>query len=150
MTQATLHTLLEHEESGRDLALAAAQRARAAADAAQAQAEQLVAYRGDYRRRWSERFAGAGAIEIVRCYQDFTARLDQAIGQQQRIVERAAAEAEAARQALAAAEMRVAAVRKLIERRLHDERSRAARLDQKQTDEAAQRASWVARAVSAT
>ena len=45
-------------------------------------------------------------------------------------------------------EQRVAAVRKLIERRLAAQQRLAQRRDQKQTDEAAQRAAW-ARAISA-
>jgi flagellar FliJ protein len=138
----SLSILLEREEQERDAALAALHAARSHADAARAQAEQLVEYRAEYQRRWTEQFARAGAIEIVHCYQGFTQRLEQAIVQQDRLAQHAKAQAERAQATLAACELRVASVRKLIERRLHEQQRVAARREQKITDEAAQRAAY--------
>jgi len=138
----SLNLLLEQAESLRDAALAALQRARDAADAAQAQVEGLLNYRGDYQKRWSQQFGQSGAIEIVHCYRSFNERLDHAIEHQQRMVSQAQAQCERARDELQQRELRVASVKKLIERRVADERRLAERRDQKMTDESAQRSAW--------
>jgi len=70
-----LKALLERTESERDAALAEHRRVRAANETAQAQAEQLLAYRREYEQRWGERFSREGKIELVRCYQGFMERL---------------------------------------------------------------------------
>ena len=138
----SLNLLLEQAESLRDAALAALQRARDAADAAQAQVEGLLNYRGDYQKRWSQQFGQSGAIEIVHCYRSFNERLDHAIEHQQRMVSQAQAQCERARDELQQRELRVASVKKLIERRVAEERRLAERRDQKMTDESAQRSAW--------
>ena len=58
-------------ERQRDEALAEQLKAETAQRAAQAQAEQLVAYRREYEQRWSAEFCREGKIELVRCYQGF-------------------------------------------------------------------------------
>jgi flagellar FliJ protein len=136
----SLTLLLEREESERDAALAALNDARRQAEGARVQAAQLLTYRADYEGRWSKQFARQGAIEIVQCYHAFTQRLEQAIVQQQRVAEHALAQLEHARALLQACELRVASVRKLIERRVQAQERVAALREQKQTDEAAQRA----------
>lgn len=138
----SLNLLLEQAESLRDTALAALQRARDAADAAQAQVEGLLNYRGDYQKRWSQQFGQSGAIEIVHCYRSFNERLDHAIEHQQRVAQQAQAQCERARDELQQRELRVASVKKLIERRVAEERRLAERRDQKMTDESAQRSAW--------
>jgi flagellar FliJ protein len=140
----SLHTLLEREAAERDTALAALNEARRQAQAAQLQSEQLLAYRAEYEQRWSRQFAQHGAMEIVHCYHGFTQRLEQAIAQQQRVVHHAQGQLECTRNELQACELRVASVRKLIERRVAEQQRTAARREQKQTDEAAQRAGWTA------
>lgn len=143
MTQLqSLKVLLEREESERDAAAVALQQLQQQAQAAQAQAEQLVTYRGEYQQRWAGEFAQRGAIEIVHCYRSFADRLEQAITQQQRAADHAAGLVERARATLLDCEMRVASVRKLIERRIAEMTRAAERRDQKLTDEAAQRATW--------
>jgi flagellar FliJ protein len=138
----SLNILLEQAESLRDTALAALQRARDAADAAQAQVEGLLNYRGDYQKRWSQQFGQSGAIEIVHCYRSFNERLDHAIEHQQRVAQQAQAQCERARDELQQRELRVASVKKLIERRVDEERRLAERREQKMTDESAQRSAW--------
>ena len=139
---APLQTLLEQATAARDSALADQQRARQAAEAAAAQAEQLTAYRRDYARRFGIGAGQAGTIELMRCYQGFMARLDSAVGQQAHIAAQAQTRFDAAQAALLLAEQRVAAVRKLIERRSAEIAHAQARSEQKASDEFASRAAW--------
>src|SRR5205814_9364293 len=109
---------------------------------AAAQADQLLVYRREYEQRWNNQFKTEGRIELVHCYRGFMERLTQAVEQQQRIAEHAATQVERTRQLLAEREMRVASVRKLIERRRQELRLTADRVEQKQTDEFGSRMSW--------
>ena len=137
-----LMTLLVQAEGERDEALAHSQRQDAAQRAAQAQADQLLMYRGDYEARWSDHFSRQAKIELLHCYQGFIQRLTLAIEQQNRVATQAASQAALALAALNEAEMRVASVRKLIERRVGERQLRAERHEQKQTDEFAARVAW--------
>lgn len=137
-----LMALLGQAERERDDAFADLQRATEAAQAAQAQAEQLVAYRAEYEARFKSQFSRNSSVSILQCYQGFSSRLGQAIEQQQQIAAHAGKRSDAARAALLEQEMRVASVRKLLERRLTELRQAADRRDQKQTDEFAARAAW--------
>jgi flagellar FliJ protein len=137
-----LMTLLGQAESERDEALGHSQRQDAAQRAAQAQAEQLLMYRGDYEARWSDHFSRQAKIELLHCYQGFIQRLTLAIEQQNRVATQAASQAALALAALNEAEMRVASVRKLIERRVGEQQLREERREQKQTDEFAARVAW--------
>ncbi|HET7794846.1 MAG TPA: flagellar export protein FliJ [Rhizobacter sp.] len=137
-----LMALLGQAERERDDALAAMQRANESHVAAQTQAEQLITYRSEYEARFREQFSRQSSIEILQCYQGFSARLGQAIDQQRQIAAHAALRLEQSREALRGQEMRVASVRKLLERRVQELRLAADRRDQKQTDEFAARAAW--------
>lgn len=139
----TLNTLLEQAEAERNLALAAFNQARSRSEAARAQALQLDNYRADYQKRWSHQFTQGAALEIVRCYQGFASRLDTAIAQQGHAVHLTQAAQERAGDALTANELRLASVRKLIERRVEAERQAGARREQKADDEHAMRISLV-------
>jgi flagellar FliJ protein len=137
-----LALLLERSERLRDAAIAEHRRMRTASEAAQAQTENLLAYRRDYEQRWRAQFCREGKIELVRHYQSFMERLTQAIDQQTRITEQAMQQVEGALAAVREQELRCASVRKLIERRLDEQRVHADRRDQNQTDEFAARAAW--------
>jgi flagellar FliJ protein len=137
-----LNTLLARAEAERDQLMAAFRRAEEQARRVQAQAEQLQSYRGDYQARWSGQFSRGGAIEIVHCYRSFMQRLDEALAQQQRQVDVTQAQCRRLRQALLAAETRVASVRKLQERRQAETRLALDRREQRQTDETAQQLRW--------
>ena len=137
-----LTALLTQTEAERDAAVADHQRAQATQQTSQAQAEQLLTYRREYEQRWNGRFATDGKIELVRCYQGFMERLTQAVESQARAAEQAAAEVERAREVLLGHEMRVASVRKLIDRRVAEIHHGAHRREQKQADELASRAAW--------
>ena len=137
-----LMALLGQTESERDSALASHQRARSAHQAAVAQASQLVEYRREYEQRWGERFSSAGHIELVQSYHGFMARLTQAVDHQQRVADQASGQLDRAGSALVEQEMRVASVRKLIERRVQELQRHSERREQNQLDELAARAAW--------
>lgn len=140
-----LHTLLDREKEKRDAAITEWRHAETQAQAAREQADSLVAYRAEYRKRWTGQFKQSGAIEILRCYQGFVERLEQAIGAQQNVAEQAANRMQAARQRLRHRETKVATVQRLIERRVQAAAMRELRRDQKVSDEAAQRLGWARR-----
>jgi flagellar FliJ protein len=141
-----LTALLAQTERQRDLALADQMKARAAADAAQRQAEQLLDYRRDYEQRWNAQFTQSGSIELMRCYQGFTERLTQAVEQQLRAARQANAALARAADAVREREVQVAAVRTLMERRMAEARTAARRHEQRETDELAARVAWSGRA----
>jgi len=135
----TLTTLLEQADADRSRALANFNLVRARCDAARAQASQLEAYRSEYRQRWSRQFAQGATLEIMRCYRDFDARLDSAITQQGQAVRLAQAAQARASDGLSACELRLASVRKLIERRDLAHRQAGDRHERKADDEHATR-----------
>lgn len=144
-----LHTLLEREKEKRDAALTDWRNAEAQERAAREQADSLVAYRGEYRKRWQAQFAKSAQIEILHCYQGFVDRLEQAIGAQQGVAEQAVSRVQAARLRLRHRETKVATVQRLIERRLQASALHEQRREQKTVDEAAQRLTWARASVFA-
>eukprot|EP01137_Pigoraptor_chileana_P003892 Opistho-2@44771 len=136
----TLRILLERAESERDEALRQLQDVQARADAARAQHGQLTQYRGEYQQRWSQQFARQGTMDIVACYQNFGGKLDQAIDVQGLVANHADQRVARARETLRELETRVAAIRKLIERRQLESSRALQRQEQKATDEQAARA----------
>lgn len=137
-----LIALLQQTERERDAALAEHQRAAAAQQAAAAQSEQLLGYRREYEQRWGERFGREGGMELMHCYQSFMQRLALAVEQQAHVAQHATAQLEHARDALLQHEIRVASVRKLIERRVREVQQSADRREQRQADELASRVIW--------
>lgn len=137
-----LMSLLAQTESERDQAWGEAQRAMHAHQNASAQVDQLLVYRREYEQRWAAQLKTESRIELMHCYRGFMDRLTQAVEQQERVCTYAATQAERTREALAEHEMRVAAVRKLIERRAQELRQSADRQEQKQTDEFSSRMAW--------
>ena len=138
---ALLKTLLEREQKRRDEQMAIVRAAAANVEAQQQQADGLSTYRGDYCRKWSAQFQQAAQMEILRSYHGFLARLDQAITQQQSVLEHAGRMVEVQRQRLVEREIRVATVERLIKRRETLLARIADRRDQKNLDELAQRLS---------
>ena len=136
---ALLRTLLEREQKRRDEQMAQVRAAVANAQAQQQQADGLDGYRGEYCAKWSAQFRQAANMEILRSYHGFLSRLDQAITQQQSVVEHAQRMVEAHRQRLVEREIRVATVERLIQRREAMLAKVADRRDQKNLDELAQR-----------
>ncbi|MBP6225942.1 MAG: flagellar export protein FliJ, partial [Rhizobacter sp.] len=128
-------TLLGQTERERDELAADCQRASVAQRTASVQLEQLVTYRREYEERWAHQFRTDGRMELVNCYRGFMERLTQAVEQQRRVAVQAGAELEQAQLALREGEIRVASVRKLIERRVADVRVAVDRREQKASDE---------------
>jgi flagellar protein FliJ len=137
-----LITLLAQSESERDSVQAELTRVSALHQSALAQTEQLVNYRRDYETRWTQQFQTASTMTLVQCYRGFIQRLTLAIEQQQQVTKQAAQEVGQVRSALVAQELRVATVRKLIERRVAEDQVELARKDQKTSDEFAARSAW--------
>lgn len=140
----TLAILLERAEADRDEAMRQLQDVQARADAARAQHGQLTQYRGEYQQRWTQQFSRQGTMEIVGCYQNFSGKLDQAIDNQGNVSQHADQRVVRARDALRELEMRVASIRKLIERRRLESSRATQRQEQKVTDEQAARAALAA------
>jgi flagellar FliJ protein len=134
-----LLTLLRQAEEERDRCAAAWSVASNNHTAIEAQYEQLLAYRREYEMRWIHQFSEQGQMELVRSYHGFMVRLTQAVEHQLGTVQSAASRAQQARAQLLSHEMRVASVRKLIERRQHLARADAGRRGQKFNDEMAAR-----------
>ena len=132
----TLHTLLEQAEQQRNIALAAFNQSRVRRDEARTQARDLETYRDDYSARWNGQFQRGAALEVLRSYHQFAARLQQAHALA--VCEQALVRAN---DVLAAHELRVASVRKLIERRRHEQRQGLERREQRADDEQALRMS---------
>jgi flagellar FliJ protein len=139
----SLNVLLAQAERQRDEALAEQLKLEAARRAAETQAEQLVIYRREYEQRWSAEFCREGKIELVRCYQGFMLRLTQAVEQQQRLAQHSATQVERAVAIVRGHDVRAAALKKLLERRLQEGHHVAVRLEQKQSDEHAARVAWL-------
>ncbi len=137
----SLLTMLRQAEEERDRCAAVWFGANNAHAAIEAQYEQLLAYRREYETRWIHQFSELGQIELVRSYHGFMLRLTQAVEHQHGTVQAAATRAAQARAELHQREMRVASVRKLIERRQHVARTEAGRREQKLNDEMASRVS---------
>jgi flagellar FliJ protein len=138
---ALLNTLLEREQKRRDEQMASVRAAVANVEAQQQQADGLTTYRGDYCRKWSAQFQQAAQMEILRSYHGFLSRLDQAITQQQSVLEHAGRMVDVQRQRLVEREIRVATVERLIKRREDLLARIEERRDQKNLDELAQRLS---------
>ena len=137
-----LLTLLAQSESERDSVQAELTRVTALHQTARAQSEQLVNYRRDYETRWTQQFQTASTMTLVQCYRGFMQRLTLAVEQQQQVTKQAAQQVGHVRSALVAQELRVATVRKLIERRVAEDRVAQGRKDQKTSDEFAARSAW--------
>ncbi|MBO9689490.1 flagellar export protein FliJ [Roseateles chitosanitabidus] len=135
-----LNVLLERAEAERDEALRFLQEAQSRASSARSQHDQLSQYRTDYTSRWTQEFTRQTTVSMLGCYQNFGQRLDQAIGQQAGIADYADQRLSAARDVLRERELRVASVRKLIERRRAEAMRSQMRQEQRATDEQAARA----------
>jgi flagellar FliJ protein len=134
-----LQLVLDAAVKVRDEAMSTLESARQAHVASRQQAQSLNDWRLEYQRRWQMQFQKSGGMEIVRCYQEFTVRLGDAVSEQERRVRMAEQDLERCRAQLIERERRVAAVAQLIERRQAELQIKQNRLEQKATDEQAAR-----------
>lgn len=145
MTHPTLQPLmilLEHAERDRDEALVRQREAQAVLDAARSQAQQIEAYRDETQGRWSHQFRSGVTVSLMHCYHDFVNRLHGAVDQQSERIERLEADTSRCQDDVLAAELRVASVRKLIERREAVLARSGQRAERRAEDEFASRATW--------
>jgi flagellar FliJ protein len=142
---ASLQLLLEREEAQRDAIALTLRQAQDHLQRLQRQMTQFTQHRADYIARWQQQFQQTGGIEIVQCYRSFTQRLDQAVAQLSLQQRQAELNLQRQHHRLVEAEKRVAAIGKLISRRMQTHQRAEQRREQKHTDEAAQRAAWLSR-----
>ena len=143
---ALLKTVLGRAEADRDSAAALLRQAEQVAQQASAQGRDLRDYQQDFDQRWVAHFRSAGSTALLHCRQGFGQRLDQAITVQTANTRHLDQRLLQARALLLAREQRVAAVQKLIQRRQTELQKVSAQRDQRNTDDAAQRARSVGRA----
>jgi len=132
---------VELAERQRDAARQALANVQGARQAAQAQLQQLTGYAAETQDRWGLKAGAAVQPEVMHHHYHFMGRLDHAIGLQTRALGGQDQRVAQARQALLQAELRLASLRKVLERRQAELAQQQQRREQKQTDErASQRA----------
>ena len=132
--------LLEHAQEQRDQALAQRQRADVQLMQGRQQQAQLDDYRRDCDARWQGEFRQGVAVTVLQGYHEFVGRLQTAMQMHEQQVARLEQDSGSAAAALMAAELKLASVRKLLERRQMALQQQAERAEQKQMDERAARA----------
>ena len=121
----------------RDDARRSLQDARSASQAAQAQLDQLEGYARETQNRWGMRPNAAVQPEVMYHHYQFMDRLGHAAGLQTGVVGQHAERVGAAERSLLEAELRLASLKKLVEKRQRDALQAQMRREQKQTDERA-------------
>ncbi len=128
---------VEMAERQRDAARQAVQDVERAHQAARQQLDQLEGYAAETQGRWG--FSADAAIkpEVMYHHYQFMDRLSHAIGMQGGVIEGHAGRAQAAAQALLQAELRLASLKKVLEKRQREIDLVQTRREQKETDERA-------------
>ena len=121
----------------RDEALRLLQEAQGAQHAAQDQLNQLQGYARETEGRWGMRADAAVQPEVMFHHYQFMDRLSHAVGLQTGVVGDHASRVQDATRTLLEAELRLASLRKVVEKRQHDHERQQMRREQKQTDERA-------------
>ena len=121
----------------RDAARQALQDALAAQQGARAQLDQLEDYARETQARWGMKADTAMKPEVMFHHYHFMDRLGHAAGVQTGVVGDHASRVAAARGALLEAELRLASLKKVVEKRRADVERGEMRRDQKQTEERA-------------
>lgn len=103
--------------------------------------KELQNYRDEYARRFSDTNHDARPVVLVNDYRLFMHRLDQAVVQQQRVVDVATAEYEKKRASWMALRAKAKALDKVVDKLKQGERRVADRKEQKDSDERAGRSS---------
>jgi flagellar FliJ protein len=132
-----LSVALEMALRQRDEARRLLQDARNVRQAAQDQLDQLEGYARETQNRWGMRPNAAVQPEVMYHHYQFMGRLDHAVGLQNGVVGAQAERVHAAEKALLATELRLASLKKLVEKRERDALQAQMRREQKQTDERA-------------
>jgi flagellar FliJ protein len=106
---------------------------------AEAKLQELERYRLEYERQFTQRAGQGISAPGLRDYQAFLARLNEAVKQQQAIVQRAATERDAERLRWQQAARRAKALDHVVDQWQADERRASDRREQKDSDERGQR-----------
>ena len=121
----------------RDEARRLLQDAQGAHQAAQDQLHQLQGYARETEGRWGMSANAAVQPEVMFHHYQFMDRLGHAVGLQTTVVGDHGSRVQGATRALLEAELRLASLRKVVEKRQQDHARQQMRLEQKQTDERA-------------
>ncbi|MHB1114627.1 MAG: flagellar export protein FliJ [Acidovorax defluvii] len=121
----------------RDEARRLLQDAQGAQQAAQDQLNQLQGYARETEGRWGMRVDAAVQPEVMFHHYQFMDRLGHAMGLQTGVVGDHASRVQDATRTLLEAELRLASLRKVVEKRQQDHERQQMRREQKQTDERA-------------
>jgi flagellar FliJ protein len=132
-----LAVAVEAASRKRDDARKVLQDTLAAQQAARSQLDQLEDYARETQARWGMKADTAVKPEVMFHHYHFMDRLGYAAGMQTGVVGEHASRVEAARSALLEAELRLASLKKVVEKRRLDLERAEMRSDQKQTDERA-------------
>ena len=132
-----LSVAVERATRQRDEARRVLQHAQGAQRAAQDQLQVLQGYAQETENRWGMRAQATVAPEVMFHHYHFMGRLDHAAGLQSGVVDDHAQRVALAQQQLRDAEVRLASLRKLLEKRQMEALQAQARRDQKMTDERA-------------
>ena len=132
-----LSVAVEMATRQRDEARRVLQHAQGAQRAAQDQLQVLQGYAQETENRWGMRAQATVAPEVMFHHYHFMGRLDHAAGLQSGVVDDHAQRVALAQQQLRDAEVRLASLRKLLEKRQMEALQAQARRDQKMTDERA-------------
>lgn len=130
---------IEQARRARDDAAQALARLQGAEQAARGQSEQLEAYGVETTERWARQARIRATPEMMQHHYQFMGRLDQAIAMQRGVVEQHAVQVARGREALLAAELRLASLQKMVGRRLLEAERLQDRRAQKDNDEMAAR-----------
>ncbi len=128
---------VELAERQRDAARQGLQGVQGARQAAQAQLDQLEGYAQETQGRWGAAPGRALLPPLLQHHHQFMGRLEHAIGLQARAVGAQQQRVVQAQQQLLQAELRLASLRKVLERRQAEQQRQQQRREQKQTDERA-------------
>lgn len=137
-------TQRQRDEAGQTLAQALRR-----LENARLQMEQLESYAADTQARWSVGAQTQTSAQVVGHYYQFMARLEQTIILQHGAIADVQRQCQVARENLRDAEVRLAGLTKLLEKRQRELARSAARQEQRQSDEFAARARPVASAFDA-
>ena len=132
-----LSVAVEVASRKRDDARKVLQDTLAAEQAARAQLDQLEDYARETESRWGMKADTTMQPEVMYHHYQFMNRLGHAASIQNGVVGDQSARLQAAQRALLDAELRLASLRKVVEKRLNDLALQQQRRDQKQTDERA-------------
>ena len=132
-----LQIAVEMAERQRDGARHAMRDVRASAAAAQEQMAQLQTYAGETDARWGMRAGASLAPEVLFHHRHFMVRLQHAMELQTQVLADHGERVLRSEEALLAAELRLATLKKLVAKRQRECDLAEQRRDQKQTDERA-------------